>query len=865
MPFGGPLASKVGKELAEWLAGAFEKTAERTAAGELGMPRALERGLAEEVRHFEKTGLPVGVRERAPDIPFPGTARARATARATAEEVPPTPHELGRRVRNFLGGFFDDAPGLTPTLKSAVRDTRVRQAVADVDATNSLVDALAPITGTKEEKFTKFTKLADFMKLADRITTVRGQIAAGVRDPDAAASVTGAALGELEDAFRATARELAGMPDVMQAHTKLRGVLDDVFNDMVDNGYINPDRYRADYIPTQQLEKIMEGLVEARGTSRIGGRELPAMLQRGKNNEITETNLIPLIKDYVADYYRKKAEDNFLLRVMRDEKTNVTRFFRPGDTVPRGFVVYKSGPGLPGWGLKRPEMKFAEGFKDAMLGGGALQRGRYSGVGIVVPEEVGNVLASFRPHRPDPVTAKLFSLGQKWARFMTVYNPRNTALNFPSDLTLALLGMPGERARALGVMRFEPAALRIAFKGMFNKKRELVEIGGHRLDPFEMAMKEGIGGSTLVSDIGGIPIDERLAQYAEAMTMKPWEKVGDFLVRTRQAVELSPRIAAGLEAVARLTGEGRDIGSAISEFGRVGREITLPYGYGAPLHARNPYLRFLTPFMQFTGLATKRVFDLLANKDSRARTVLALTAVPTAAFMWNTQNQNFRKVENALRDFEREQMHIIVPDPMEPSKPLLDKRGNPVVLRFRYFVPEEIARTFGLGNLPSRASRIVRGRETPVKFASESARNVGENLAFQVGPVESGVSFLTGRSSLTGRELGPVERFTNILPQTRAAAETYKAIEAGDPKEIAKTAVEQTLGLTFARVERRGRVLKDADLIEAQRELRRLSVERRTARLNKDSVKAQRLYDQIVAQRRRIAEIRKVLKRESAR
>lgn len=823
------LTQEAVKDLFEGLfrRGVSEQLGEATGQG---VPRALAQASEAEGAKIAATGYPTGVRGRGAGVPFPGTPEVAQAMRSSRqiEQIPA--REWGRGIRNFVGGFFDIAPGTPGRFKEWFRDARLRHSIAEVDAVEMLKTALDPI---QDNHYYKYTKLSDFMRTADALAQVRREIELGKRDPDLPVTWTGASMGDLQDTFGALAGELQHMPDVMEAHKNVRAVLDDVFADMAERDYIHPDRYLEDYLPTEKLQLIGEGLNQMRGENKFGGRVLPAMLQRGANNMIGETDLVSVMHDYLADYYRKTAEDSFITKVLDDPNLNLTRFFNAGDALPRGIVALKTGPGMPGYGIKRPEMHFLEGAQAGIAGiTGGVEKGTYRGMGAVMPEEIADAIMSFKPMQPDSTAAKFYHAGQSWSRLMTVYNPRNTALNVVSDLLLALLGEPGEKARPLGILRFEPAAVRIAFKAVFKKEREFINPGGaynRAVDAYGLAKAAGLGQSTLISDIGGLPIDEDLAKFAETLTPNPLENVRRFMAKTRQAVELSPRIAAGLEALAR-TG-------SLEEFGRVGRDITLPYGYGAPAHARVPFVRFLTPFIQFVGLATKRVFDLTTTPGSRTRGVLALSAVPTAVWMWNTQNDEFRKAEASLKPFERDQMHVILSDPDNPAKPAKDEKGEYRILRTRFWVPEEVMRTFGLGNLPSRISRVAQGRETISEVARESQASLRENVAFQLGPVGAAQELLTGRSLLTGeekkspfnepgvaRKVASAAEYTGT-PQGRGIAQVIRAAQGGSLEDIFRSAVEQTVGISYSRTESGVGRASDADLKDMARKIRELAQE----------------------------------------
>ena len=281
----------------------------------------------------------------------------------------------------------------------------------------------------------------------------------------------------------------------------------------------------------------------------------------------------------------------------------------------------------------------------------------------------------------------------------------------------------------------------------------------------------------------------------------------------RLATEVAPRIAAGLEAVER-TGDW-------SQFGRVGRDITFRYGAGAPRAANFPIVKMFDPFIQYMGLATQR-FLTMANAKSmgpKARILLGLTAVPFAMWRWNTQNDEYKQVEDSLARDERNLPHIILASWEDPGKPQRDVDGTPVVLRFKYSVPEQVAQMVGLAQVPGRISRVIEGRDTPVQFAkdtgAQSAKSIGDMLVLPSMLKE----VASGKSELTGKPFTPIDALNRVMPITRIATKSAERARDYGLAEGAKTAFMETTGASFAKGQHKGAQLLDTDVKDAERAL----------------------------------------------
>lgn len=790
------------------------------------IPELADRGTAESpaVLNEAKVTSPIGTAVRAPEVPYKGLPSSEAAIRA---EIPPRPGVMQalrdgnpepiktgvRNLKNMFASVFRADPSVPKDVQKKFYNGRVRanaaQDVADLDVR----DAFSPM---KTDPKSQATLLNDFMVESDNVATAQQQGVERVSD--------GRSLQEAQANLAALWDHVKNDPETSEAHSNIRAVLDHTFDDMVERGYIQPDRYREHYTPREMLTQIAQGLATSRG-EKITSQKLMETLGRSSNVEgLRRTNVLDLLREHLGHYYRKTAEDDMLSSLLDDPTLNVTSHFKDGDPIPEGLGVYRPGPGMPGYAEKEAPHEMADGIVDG------LGADKYTG-GHVLPKPVVTALENFRNKIASPTERNVFRYGNAWARQMTVYAPRNTFLNLLSDYPVALMGIPGEKSRAMGIIRFTPQAIMETLKGVY----------GQGSPVFDMARREGLTSSTIATDVRGAPVSHEFSQYGEEPQLGPGETIKDAMRRFRQSVETAPRIAAGLEALARTDN--------ISEFGRAGRMSTLPYGAGAPAVARSPALRFIAPFVQFIGLASDRVFSMMTTEGSRGRMIAGLVAVPTAAAMWNYKNDDFRKVEESLPDFERAQMHVIAEDPKNPGKPLLDRTGKPVVLHFRYWVPEEVAKTFGLGNMPSRLYRVAQGRDKWTKVIQDIPEGMMGSAAGQVGPLGTAISFADTKNKFTGKDQPFSDKLWNLLPNFKAAHEAYLGYKNKGIGEAAKRAGEELAGISFANVTRRGKAVLDADLIDAQRAIKDARSEYRSRLLKGDTARAgearQRMMDAI--------------------
>lgn len=764
--------------------------------------------------------------QRAESIPFAGLPSSQAAVRATTPPRPgvmdafkngdstPLIDAIQNIKRNFASIYRSD-PGVPQDVQVKLQNGRARSMAGQDNADLDLRDALHPI---QTDPKAQATLLNDYMVESDNVATAYQQRQERLPDGRSAAEAN-VNLALLQ---KAVDRD----PELKTAHDNVRGVLNTVFNDMVTRGYIMPDRMRTDYTPRRMLTQIAEGLATYRG-QEAGGEQLGETFGRSKAIKgMRETNVLDLLRDHLGDYYRKVAEDEMLTGILDDKTLNFTEHFKPGDEIPPGLTAWSPGPGMPGYGIKAPEGHFLDGVMDGLNGDPNKYRG-----GHVIPKQLADALNTFHPQRMTSLEKGIYGAGSAWARQMTVYNPRNLVLNAISDFPVALMGLPGEQSHALGIIRFTPQAIREVVAGL----------SGHDSQIFDQARRAGLTEMTpTVATTNGKPQSVDFTRFdPDAQPLGAGATLKDTMRRMRQGVELVPRIAAGLEALSR-TG-------SLKEFGRVGRSSTLPYGAGSPAMTRYPGLRFLTPFITWVGLASDRVFKLAATKGSRGRILAGMTAVPTATMMWNYQNDEYQKVENALPEFERNQTHIIVPSLADPSKPHLDRFGKPAVLRFRYWMPEEIARTYGLGNLPSRIRRVVSGRSTPLAEIQRMPQDIASAAASQLGAVGALIALGDTKNKFTGQDEPFSQKLWTLLPNLRTAHEIYRGAVNAGPEEAVKRGAEELAGASFASVTRKGRTPFDADLAETLRTISDAKMQYRSALIKGDHEKAMVARDRMMS------------------
>jgi hypothetical protein len=784
------------------------------------VPELAERGTAEAPTILERARL-AGARDigqRGKTTPFLGEAETLEKARATKHFEPWTLDRVVQGLRTGLGSLFMAEPGVDKGTRKLAFKTRAF-AAASKDRTDLMLrdSVFHHLKSSPEEQM---NHLGDFMYFADEVANA---------GENASKTPSGIPMDIAKKSLSAYVDKVQKDPELQEAHKALRGVLDQTFDDMVNRGYIIPQRRRADYTPVQMLEEIATGLAEMRGVEAIGGKTFRGTIARGARHGHRETNILELTRNYISEYARKVAEDDMVVQLLNDPTLNFTNKFKPGDSIPQGLAVYRPGPGMPGYGRKELEQHFYEGFSK-----GVNEKSKNYMGGFVMPENVVKMLDEFRPKDADN---PMYTAGQFWARQMTVYNPRNTVMNMLSDFPLALMGLPGEKAQPLGVIRFAPGAYKEAFKGAFGKESKL----------FDAARAEGLTSGTVLHSVEGRPGSLDFSRFQSAEAKPPMrDQAADFLRRTRLAVEAGPRIAAG-QAAAEAAGEAvpnklltlEDVlhNTNLNEFGRVGREITLPYGAGAPKATRYAVGRFIAPFMQFLGLSAARTAELVGTKGSQVRGLGAL-AIPTmGAMMWNNQDDEFKKIEHSLPDWERNQLHFIVKDP-DTGKPYRDRTGKPVVLRFQYWVPEQVANTFGVGNFPSRVKRVFEGRDTWRILGESVLKQIPENAVNQIGPVRSLIELGLQKNIQTGQEKPFTEAVWSMAPVTRAFAETIYGFRNGGPQEALKRAAEEFGGLSVAYVNRKGKAVMDADLMDAQRKINDARKEFRKYKLRKDEARA---------------------------
>lgn len=765
---------------------------ERAISGDI--PELIARGTAESPTILNKAlaqqkargGLPAGVGLRPAPTANVIPLEMQKLTRTTAVSVPYTLADAVGNVRHLVESVFRAQPGMPNDINAMAIHTR-----AMVNAANDQAELLVRKNVTDHLKSgpEDLALLSDYMKLmndaSQMASTARAFPERTVLGP------SGENPLQVEAALAAMKPLIAANPNVQVAHQGARTLLDNMFDDMVARGYITPDRYRQNYTPQEQLGQVADALVKLRGSTKVAGTVLSAMQRRRGIAGPAETNIIKQLTDTLADYNRKIAEDDAVVSWLKDPTLNFTDKFKPGEIIPTGITRWSAKPGMPGYGIRTAESEVLQGAIDGLHEGATITTGH----GFIIPTPLATMLDNFKPQRGSDVDTRLYKFGQMIARFLTIYNPPGRVLNFMQDNIVAMMGLPDEPSRALGIMQFTPLALREAFKGAFGKPSIF----------YDRLRQSGAASSMIVSDVGGAPMAQDFTRFSQQQPLKLSERLKQF----SQALESAPRIAAGEEALAR-TG-------SLKEYGRVARAITLQYGSGAPAVARSAPMRMMAPFIQWMGLQSTRLFDLATTPGSRARTITAIAGVPTLVYMWNVHNDAFKAAYNAIPMYDKNGISVIVPDPTK-DEPLLDSRGQVVRVPLRMWVPEQVLQNVGLGNLPDKLMRAVKGRVTPSEMITNAANEALKGTAQQLVIPNIAISTLTGKDLRSGKDLELADRIANIFPQTRLAKKIYDTAREGNIGQAAAQAALGLVGISTGTEAHKGTKLLDADLRDAMQE-----------------------------------------------
>ena len=789
------LSEAVG-EIAKGLSKAVPEAAER---GTAESPVILERALARQAAR-EAAGLPPrGVRYEGEGVPFAGRPEDRARFRAV-----PAPGEAKSLsdhiddVKVAVGNVARHEPGLPKDLSSGFGELRalshrIKQQV-EVDLADNV---FGPLRDLPVEEARKRARLvSDYMKGASEAAEL-------AVNTDLVNTPEGVTRFTAEQNLKNIASELD--EPSKQVHENIRKRFDDLFELSNKRGWIDERSYKEAYTPMKKLLIGLNGILKARGEDAIASEVLGQFLMRGKGiPEHANTNVATLLLNYETLVRRRVAEEEFLVRILNDKTLNFTDRFQPGDVLPPELAWYTPKPGKMGYIQKSDTQKALDGVLDGMNIPSDRDRGR----SFALPKHVVAALEKYHAQTPSGGESMLYNKARGFARQFTVYNPGTTFVNLVSDTPLALMGMEGERAQPIGFLRQLPGAVKTAVEGVYSGGRK----GGEK---YRRALTEGIATSTYAHDIGGAPHSELLGHLGDAPPAFNPTAPGDYvaslkehLKKARQTIELFPKIAAAEEALAR-TGK-------LSEYGRIGRNITGDYTKSAAIN-RHPVGAALAPVYAFISTVTPRILNMARMKGSKGRTLAAIAAVPVAIDMWNNHDPEFAKVEDSLHEWERNQLHFI--EAGEDGRPKIDETGKPVVKRIQYFVPEQVANQFGLGNAAGRLRRVVQGKDT----ASEAVGSVGKQfLRSNIGqllPARVVMELGYGRSLTSGKEQEGLDALLGLAPAAKMASEIAKAqgnVGTTGQGGALERSLEVLTGAGEASVSRKGPGILNATLRDAQ-------------------------------------------------
>jgi len=778
------------------------------------VPEAAARGTAEHPTVIKPGTIQPRTRAFMPDVPVAGVPEVAKEVNVTQNRTQTLPDKI-QGLKTMLGGFIRRNPNLPKDVQEKMYTGSWRKNAADEVADLDVADWLKPLQTNPVEQH---KLVSNYMTTADEVAQALRMGKTHVRDIPV--ETWQQSLSMLQAAVDKD-------PEVQQTLKNIRGGLDEQFDDMAARQWIPQDRYLEDYTPIRRINAMADGLASITGEEpeALKSRLIAAQRERSGGLDPREGDLVSTLRSTRAEYLRKVAEHELALDLFSDPTINLTEHYRNGEPLPKNVRVVRTGPGMFGATIKSNEGYFLDGALKSMDPKGQLNLG-----GFVVPNAIADAIAHFNTPVHTGAENKWYKAGTNIAKMLTVYNLANTNVNRPSDLAVAMF-LPGEGpAHPMGVLRWYGEATKAAYKGSFNKGGTIVNLHGRPVDVWDLAIREGLTSGTIAHDVGGglhVPPEiARLYPEAEQNHANWLQQIGRTLESDRLATEASPRIAAGLEAVER-TGDW-------SQFGKVGRDVTFRYGAGSPQMATFPAIRMISPFITFQGLATARILDMANAKSlgTRGRLALGVMAVPLSFWMWNTQSDEYKQVENALPEYERNQLHIIVPDPINPAKVRRDVEGQPVVLRFRYWVPEQVMSQVGMGNLAERIGREAQGRDTPMQFLEQSGQQAGQSIGNMMVLPQIVKEMATGKSE-AGQALSPVDLLNRAAPITRVVTNSVERAQNYGLAEGVKTAAGEAAGLRFAKPRHVDAQLLDAQLQDAVREMRQAKGAFATAAKNK--------------------------------
>lgn len=746
----------------------------------------------------QEAGPPIT--QRAPEVPFHGRHETRTIVRTTAEKEPRTLAGSITGVKESLKALVEPFPTVSKDISEKLYRGAWRKEASAPVADLDVAQWFRPLQKAPVEQA---ALVHDFMITTDEVA----QAMRGGHD-----KIKDIPLDVWQQSAQQLQTKVEADPEVAATVKNVRAGLDEMFNDMVGRGWIDPKRYLGDYTPIRRLNAMLDGLAEFTGEdpTALKSRLLSSQQKRGGPIGTRETDVLDLLRRTRTEYLEKVAQHEAFVELLADPTINFTDAYVGKDMVDKGLRVYRTGPGMFGATAKSKEGYLLDSHLRAIDPKGKLTPGGY-----VFPEKVVQALETFNRRHLSGEEGKWAKASSTLAKWLTVYNPANTQINRGSDLLVAMFLPEEGTSHPIGVLKWYGEATKASYGRAFGDKAHYVTLHGKTVDISDLAVREGLTTGTIQHEVGGemAPLElMRLTPEGQQMHNQWLGHIGKTMEADRLATEMAPRIASGLEAVER-TGDW-------SQFGKVGRDITFRYGAGAPAASRFPIARAMAPFMQFQGLATQRMLAMAGAKGMapKARLALGVVAVPMAIHAWNTQNDDYKNAELSLLDFERNQMHVFMPDPANPAKVKRAIDGSPVALRMRLWVPDQVAGFVGFGNFAPRASRVLEGRDTPMQFAKDSIKQGTENVSSMLVVPSLVREVVSGRTS-TGKELTLTERLERPLPAIRAAHDVVQTgINYGVGEASAKFMQEIT-GMKPAISAHAGTTLLDAQLKEAQRKL----------------------------------------------
>jgi len=374
VPGFGPFLEQIGKALPEIGEALFKPS----------IPELAERTPSTLVEAGKK--LPPAVGQRSVGVPFHGDPTLQAATRTTNVE-PNTVADWVQNKKNALMGFVQSDPGMPRDIADKLVSHRQNVEESNYLASKTLQPVYGGLTKNPVEQA---AAMWDYAVAADDLAQAKRENYSSILKVGDDGKVLNVPIDKWEAHTQKLHDYVSQDPEIADALAKRTAMWKTIFQSMVDEGAIVPERELQDYTPMRHLTGIARGLATATGDETLV-RRLSAVGRRGVAGGARETNLAVLEHDVIRRFLKWKADRQLFTDLMADKTINLTDQFKYGQQLPSNLTRFDPGPGQIGY-MKRPaEMDFLSGAADA------LHKDKYASGGFVIPKALKSALENISP------------------------------------------------------------------------------------------------------------------------------------------------------------------------------------------------------------------------------------------------------------------------------------------------------------------------------------------------------------------------------------------------------------------------------------------------------------------------------------